>query len=305
MGLLLEARDTIANIRKMPSSPNDPEPFKDARAKMEELDTSLETRIPALTIVVQGAAEGETPTIVVDGAQLPAAVTGLPRRVNAGRHTIVVRTPTTQGEQTVDVKEGEQKEVQVTVSAGARTPDTTPPDGETSQTQPEHPSEPSGPTSHSPTALTFVGIGVGGAGLIAGTIRPPVDVEDLGAQGRVPRQPLHVGAQRAQRLQLGELARDHLGRRVHRRGRGRRARRHDADPRPRNVGRVRVARLPGSVTLPRHAAGRWSGLARLPVAAAGHPVDRVRVGGSLWSLLSAQASKSICANVNGRAPASA
>jgi len=167
MGLLLEARDTIANIRKLPSSPSDPEPFKDARAKAEELDTSLEAKIPALTIVVQGAADGETPTIVVDGAQLPAAVTGLPRRVNAGRHLIVVRTPTAHGEQTVEVKEGEQKEVQVKVSKAADQPPT--------QTEPstpppaEHP-EPSGPTSHSPTVVTFVGIGVGGAGLITGSI---------------------------------------------------------------------------------------------------------------------------------------
>src|SRR5579863_7008719 len=150
MGLLLEARDTIANIRKLPSSPSDPEPFKDARAKAEELDNSLETKIPALTIVVVGAAEGETPTIVVDGSQLAAAVTGLPRRVNAGRHTIVV-------------KEGEQKEVQVTVRAGAKNPDTTPPEGENPPPQGEHPSEPSGPTSHSPTVLTWVGIGAGGA----------------------------------------------------------------------------------------------------------------------------------------------
>jgi hypothetical protein len=169
MGLLLEARDTIANIRKLPSSPSDPEPFKDARAKAEELDNSLETRIPALTIVVQGAAEGETPTIVVDGSQLAAAVSGLPRRVNAGRHTVVVKTPTTQGEQTVDVKEGEQKEVQVTVRAGSRSPETTPPEGET-PAQAEHPSEPSGPTSHGPTVLTWVGIGAGGAGLIAGSV---------------------------------------------------------------------------------------------------------------------------------------
>jgi hypothetical protein len=170
MGLLLEARDTIANIRKLPSSPSDPEPFKDARAKAEELDNSLETKIPALTIVVVGAAEGETPTIVVDGSQLAAAVTGLPRRVNAGRHTIVVKTPTTQGEQTVDVKEGEQKEVQVTVRAGAKNPDTTPPEGENPPPQGEHPSEPSGPTSHSPTVLTWVGIGAGGAGLITGSV---------------------------------------------------------------------------------------------------------------------------------------
>jgi hypothetical protein len=170
MGLLLEARDTIANIRKLPSSASDPEPFKDARAKAEELDNTLEARIPALTIVVQGAAAGETPTIVVDGSQLAAAVTGLPRRVNAGRHTVVVKTPTSQGEQTVDVKEGEQKEVQVRVSASSKTPDTTPPEGEATQAQAEHTSESSGPTSHSPTVLTWVGISVGGAGLIAGAV---------------------------------------------------------------------------------------------------------------------------------------
>jgi hypothetical protein len=170
MGLLLEARDAIANIRKVPASPSDPEPFKDARAKAEELDTSLEAKIPALTIVVQGAADSETPTIVVDGTPLPAAVTGLPRRVNAGRHTITVRTPTAQGEQTVDVKEGEKKDVQVILSAQSRTPDVTPPEAEPTQAPAEHPSEPSGPTSHSPTVLTFVGIGVGGAGLVTGAI---------------------------------------------------------------------------------------------------------------------------------------
>jgi hypothetical protein len=74
-----------------------------------------------------------------------------------------------QGEQTVDVKEGEQKEVQVTLTAAANNPEATPPEGEPTP-QSDHPSEPSGPTSHSPTVLTFVGIGVGGAGLIAGAV---------------------------------------------------------------------------------------------------------------------------------------
>jgi hypothetical protein len=168
MGLLLEARDTIANIRKTPASPNDPEPFKEARAKAEELDASLESKIPALTIVVQGAPDGETPTIVVDGTQLPQAVTGLPRRVNAGRHTIVVRTPTSHGEQTVDVKEGEKKDVQVALTASSTTPEATP--EAPVPTPSEHTSEPSEATSHGPTALTFVGIAVGGAGLVAGSI---------------------------------------------------------------------------------------------------------------------------------------
>jgi len=174
MGLLLEARDTIANIRKLPTSPNDPEPFKEARAKADELDSSLESRIPALNIIVQGSGE-ETPKIVVDGTPLPAAVAGLPRKVNAGRHLVVARTATAQGEATVDVKEGEQKEVQITLSAAAKGGDTgaetPPPEGETPPpTQAEHPSEPSGPTSHSPTVLTYAGIGAGGAGLILGGI---------------------------------------------------------------------------------------------------------------------------------------
>jgi hypothetical protein len=168
MGLLLEARDTIANIRKTPASSTDPEPFKDARAKAEELDTSLESKIPALTIVVQGAADGETPTVVVDGSQLPAAVTGLPRRVNAGHHTIVARTATEQGEQTVDVKEGERKDVQITLSPVAKTEALSASES-AGAAQPEHPTE-AGTTSHSPTPLTFAGIGVAGAGLIAGTV---------------------------------------------------------------------------------------------------------------------------------------
>jgi hypothetical protein len=167
VGQLIEARDTIANIRKGPTAPNDPEPFKEARAKAEELDSSLEGRIPALTIVVSGAAPGETPSIVVDGIPVPAAAVGLPRRVNAGRHTVVAKTATASGDQTVDVKEGEQKEVQVTLSASnPGAPSTDQPVPNPGPPEPET----AGATSHSPTILTYAGIGVGAAGVITGAI---------------------------------------------------------------------------------------------------------------------------------------
>jgi hypothetical protein len=168
VGQLVEARDTIANIRKAPASPNDPEPFKEARNKAEELDNTLEGRIPALTIVVNGAAAGETPSIVVDGVPVPTAALGLPRRVNAGRHTVVAKTATGSGDQTVDIKEGEQKEVQVTIS-GSNSNTPAPEQPTPGPQQPEQP-ETAGATSHSPTVLTYAGIGVGAAGLIAGTI---------------------------------------------------------------------------------------------------------------------------------------
>ncbi len=173
MGMFVEARDTIANIRKLPTSASDPAPFQEARAKADELDNNLENRIPAITIAVTGAGDGETPTIVVDGVSVPSAALGLPRRVNPGRHMIVAKTPSGRGEQTVDVKEGDRKEVQIMLKGGGSSAPEPPsePGGEPTATPPpEHPTEPEGPKSHSPTLITWIGAGVGGAGLIAGSI---------------------------------------------------------------------------------------------------------------------------------------
>jgi hypothetical protein len=169
LGMFIEARDTIAAIRKLPVGPSDPAPFTDARNKAEELDNQLENKIPSITIVVSGGAEGETPSITVDGISVPSAAMGLPRRVNSGRHMISVRTPSGHGEQTVDVHEGDKKEVQIALSGSTTEPGPAP-EPEPGQQPKEAPPEPSGPKSHSPTVLTWVGAGVAGAGAIAGTI---------------------------------------------------------------------------------------------------------------------------------------
>jgi hypothetical protein len=167
MGMLVEARDTIANIRKLPSSPSDPAPFLDARAKADELDNTLESRIPALNITVTGGADGETPAIVIDGIPIPAAAVGLPRKVDPGRHTVVAKGASGRGEQMVDVKEGEQKDVQVMLTAGG---DTSGGDTGDQASHTESSGDTGGPKSHSPTLVTWIGGGVGAAGLIAGTV---------------------------------------------------------------------------------------------------------------------------------------
>ena len=168
MGMLVEARDTIANIRKLPTSPSDPAPFQDARNKADELDTALEGRIPALTIIVTGAGEGETPTIVVDGLTVPAAVVGLPRKVNPGKHLVTAKTPSGRGEQSVEVKEGEQKEVHVAL--GGADSSSVSDGGDVQPTHTESGGETSGPKSHSPNLVTWIGVGVAGAGILAGSI---------------------------------------------------------------------------------------------------------------------------------------
>jgi hypothetical protein len=168
MGMLVEARDTIANIRKLPSSPSDPAPFQDARAKADELDTALESRIPALNISVTGGADGETASIVIDGVPVPAAAVGLPRKVDPGKHTIVAKGAAGRGEQSVDVKEGEQKDVQVALASGGG--DSSSSEGNEGQSGHAESADAGGPKSHGPTLLTWIGAGVGGAGLLAGSI---------------------------------------------------------------------------------------------------------------------------------------
>lgn len=170
LGQLVEARDFIAAIRQTAPRENEPLPFKQARAKADNLDASLNGRIPSLVISIKGAPDGSQPTLMVDGAPVPPGVIGLPRTVDPGHHVVVakVTTKAVQGEgtQEVDVKEGEQKPVEVPLTVTAVPQAAEPPPS--AATEPEAPPAPT--TSHSPTVVTWVGIGLAGAGAIFGTV---------------------------------------------------------------------------------------------------------------------------------------
>jgi hypothetical protein len=169
LGQLVEARDFIAAIRQTQTRANEPQPFKDARAKADDLDASLNGRIPSLIITVKGAPDGQTPTVSVDGTDLPAGVVGLPRAVDPGHHVVLAKLATKaaqgEGKQEVDVKEGEQKPVEVAMTV-TLTPE--PPAPAAAPAEPEAPPAPT--ISHSPTLWTWVGVGLGGAGLVTGGV---------------------------------------------------------------------------------------------------------------------------------------
>jgi hypothetical protein len=163
LGLLVEARDTLASsMRRTPEKATDPQPFKDARAEGERLDASLAGRVPGLTITVKGVGDGEKPALAIDGLDMPAAALGLPRAVDPGHHVVVAKTATAEGRQELDLREGEQKAVEITfVSTGA--PAIPPP-----RAMPDTPT--ASATSHSPGLVTWVGVGLAGAGVIAGSV---------------------------------------------------------------------------------------------------------------------------------------
>jgi hypothetical protein len=170
LGLLVEARDTLAaSLRRTPEKANDPQVFKTARADGEKLDASLAPRVPALTITLKNLPAGDTPTLDVDGIELPTGAVGLPRPLDPGHHVVNVKSKHSQGQQEIDVKEGEQKTIEVELTVVA-TPEPEPQPQAAPQQQQQQPEAPPEPVlSHSPTVLTWIGIGLAGAGVATGT----------------------------------------------------------------------------------------------------------------------------------------
>ncbi len=159
LGLLVEARDTIAAIHKTPAQPDDPTPFKEARVKADELDAQLEGKIPTLTIHVTGATEADSPAVAVDGVSLPSSVASLPRKIDPGHHVVTARAAGGEAKEELDIGEGEKKDVQLTLVAG----------GSSGGQEDNGPADVR-PVVHTPGPLTYGGIVVAGVGLVAGTV---------------------------------------------------------------------------------------------------------------------------------------
>jgi hypothetical protein len=161
LGLLVEARDTIARIRLIPAKASDPVQFKEARVKAGQLDASLDGRVPRVTVVVHGASSGQALSVSIDGVPVPAAVVGLPRTVDPGHHVVLVKTDGAEGQQDVDVREGETKSLDVALVATTPRPTTDAPAPETPAMR---------ETSHAPDALTYASGAVAVVGIAVGAV---------------------------------------------------------------------------------------------------------------------------------------
>src|SRR4051812_21534293 len=105
LGMLLEARETLGRVARLPPRPGEPAPFTAARKTAEQLSTDLAARIPSVTVMIANAEPGQTPQLVFDGEAVPPAAAQAPRKVNPGRHTIVARVGTNEKKEEVSVVE--------------------------------------------------------------------------------------------------------------------------------------------------------------------------------------------------------
>jgi hypothetical protein len=120
LGQLVEARETVGEIDRMPVTKNESDAGKKARADAAALLTDVVARIPVVAVHVSGAANV---TLTIDGraVPLPAAEQGF--RVNPGAHAIVA-SAAGRPDQTakVDVVERERRSIDLAFPTGTDAP---------------------------------------------------------------------------------------------------------------------------------------------------------------------------------------
>jgi serine/threonine-protein kinase len=164
LGLLVEARETLGTVERMPVSPTETDFGRQARDDAAKMLADLVPRIPIVEIAVKGAPAGQAVAITVDGKNVPvdAAETGW--RVNPGTHAIVAKTSGKPDKSvSVTVKERERQKVEVAFAAPGES-------GGSSASGPARNDSAMPPGADAPSSggsTRIIGLVVGGTGIVA------------------------------------------------------------------------------------------------------------------------------------------
>ncbi|MEP7121905.1 MAG: PEGA domain-containing protein [Byssovorax sp.] len=179
LGKWVAAEETYYRLVHEPAPPNAPPAFAKALADARKDLAALEPRVPSVTIVVKGAPSAR---VTLDGTPVPSAALGVARPVDPGKHAVRAEADGFAPAQSAfTVAEHKNETVTLTLEHGrATSPENTPPvaadvPGAASAIPPTSADGSTAPPpASSPrplrTTLGFVGLGVGGAGLILGAV---------------------------------------------------------------------------------------------------------------------------------------
>ncbi|APR78152.1 Hypothetical protein A7982_03499 [Minicystis rosea] len=177
IGKLVSAQETFLKLTREELAPNAPAAFKNAQAAAREELAAIEPRIASLRIVLDGLGQRKA-TVKMDEQQVPAALVGVFRPVDPGKHEIgIYPVGGAPVKGVVELKDGEKKDFKIFV------PDGPPPSGVPLNAA-DNPDAPKTVTPEAPptkdqaeskfmTPLRGAGFGVGAlgvAGLVVGGI---------------------------------------------------------------------------------------------------------------------------------------
>jgi hypothetical protein len=176
LGMLVEAHDALSDVMRIPARPNEAAALAEARVAAQALFDDLEGRIPSLHVVLAGQTNA---AVTIDGAKIPPAALIAHRRVNPGNHVVVARTGSAEKREDVTLAEGEKREVTLDLGATATGPTAAIASVPAS-------SEATTPSAGPWKALTFVGFGVGAAGIAVGAVTGIISISKANAAKAVP-----------------------------------------------------------------------------------------------------------------------
>jgi hypothetical protein len=171
LGSLVKARESYIRITNEDLPAGASQPIKEAKSDAQKELDALEPRVPYVSVVVQGV--GPKPvTVTMDGVNVPPALLGVPRPVDPGEHKFeAVAEGMDSAISSISVKEGRSETVVLTLHPGSA-PAAQPPVGYAAPVYPGGAGAPPEADSgkHGPSPLTWVAFGVGGVGLVVGTV---------------------------------------------------------------------------------------------------------------------------------------
>ena len=108
LGQLVEAREVLLRVESIPARNESPK-AQAARAEASAMASKLVSRIPKVTLRVNGPLESAS--ITIDGAAIPREALAVARVVNPGRHVALAIVGGHTAQQTFELREGESREV--------------------------------------------------------------------------------------------------------------------------------------------------------------------------------------------------
>lgn len=174
LGQLVEARESYLRVLREKLSANPPQAFRQAQADADSELTRLQTRIPVVVLRVEGPTGAQ---VWLDEQPVPAASLGLRRPSNPGLHRARASAVGFSGvEVTFELTEAEERLISLKLSepqgtVGPAASASAPPAPGSSAAPALPPASlPAAPAPGWPRAVGWVGVGVGGAGLLVGGV---------------------------------------------------------------------------------------------------------------------------------------
>jgi hypothetical protein len=93
VGRLIDARDKLINLRKLPVQSDESTVLSVARDEAQKLQLELADRIPQLEVLISGLHDGARVNIRVGGVEVARETLTLPRKVDPGDHVIIATSP--------------------------------------------------------------------------------------------------------------------------------------------------------------------------------------------------------------------